>query len=250
MGGVKREKAIGILFPMEFEAEPTWKRLGGESRVESGLETMRGNWGQELILSARIGMGHEGLAGKVANWLEEHPCRVVILAGLAGALDPAWAEGDLTSFQAENWDAFARWCRGQVRVREGRWHTAKEIIATGQAKIALGKKSGCGIVEMEWDYVAEACRKSGVPLVGLRAVSDEADKLLPADLFLLGCDAVTGKSTPLKIGLHLMVRPWRLRELLPAVGGCIHARKQMSQALGEFLDGVAQEGRDNPRSRG
>ena len=94
---------------------------------------------------------------------------------------------------------------------------------------------------MEWDYVAEACHQDGIPLVGLRAVSDHADKLLPADLFLLGCDAITGKSTPLKIGLHLALRPWRLLELLPAVAGCIHARNQMSQALGEFLDCLSQE---------
>jgi len=78
---------------------------------------------------------------------------------------------------------------------------------------------------------------------GLRAVSDHADKLLPADLFLLGCDAVTGKSTPMKIALHLALRPWRLRELIPAVGGCTHARDVMSNALAEFLDWRSGEGR-------
>jgi hypothetical protein len=98
---------------------------------------------------------------------------------------------------------------------------------------------------MEWDHVAEACRKMDVPLVGLRSVSDHADKLLPADLFLLGCDAVTGKSTPVKIGLHLALRPWRLRELVPAAGGCMHAREVMSKALGEFLDWMVTEKRNS-----
>ena len=136
---------------------------------------------------------------KISSWLKEHPCQAVILAGLAGALDPAWDEGDVTSFHAEDWEPFHRWCGSQARVRGGQWHTAHEIIATGEAKIALGKKTGCGIVEMEWDYVTQACQMHKTPLVGLRAVSDHADKLLPADLFLLGCDAVTGKSTPGKI---------------------------------------------------
>ena len=94
---------------------------------------------------------------------------------------------------------------------------------------------------MEWDYVAKACFEQGVPLVGLRGVSDRADKLLPADLFLLGCDAVTGKSTPMKIALHLAVRPWRLIELLPAVSGCTHARNEVSRALEDFLDGLSGE---------
>lgn len=239
MGG-RNEGAIGILFPMEFEAEPTWKRLGGKSRVESGLETVRGSWSGVPILSARIGMGHVGQEAKIINWLREHPCRAIILAGLAGALDSAWDEGDLTSFQAESWREFSTWVSSVPGVREGKWHTAHEIIATGEAKVALGKRTGCGIVEMEWDFVAQACQKQGVPLVGLRAVSDRADKLLPADLFLLGCDAITGKSTPGKIGLHLALRPWRLRELLPAVAGCLHARKQMSHALGGFLDAMAK----------
>jgi len=75
---------------MEFEAEPTWKKLGCQSRVESGLETIRGSWKGTSVVSARIGMGHDGLENKISVWLKEHPCRAVILCGLAGALDPAW----------------------------------------------------------------------------------------------------------------------------------------------------------------
>ena len=192
-----------------------------------------------MVLSARIGMGHPGLTEKLVPWLQAHPCRAVLLAGLAGALDPAWDEGDLTSFEAEQWGEFYQWSQVRPDVRPGKWHTAHEIIDTGKAKLALGRKTGCGIVEMEWDYVADACRKLGIPLVGLRAVSDHADKLLPADLFLLGCDRETGQSTPFKIGLHLALRPWRLFELMPAVAGCTHARGIMSQAVGDFLDWFA-----------
>jgi len=240
MGQINQGGAIGILFPMEFEAEPTWKRLGGKSRVESGFETIRGSWNGVTVLSARIGMGHEGQEIKVDNWLKDHPCSGIILAGLAGALDPAWDEGDLTSFRSDAWDQFHRWAEGESKVRPGKWYTSHEIIATGEAKISLGKRTGCGIVEMEWDYVAKACYEQGVPLVGLRGVSDRADKLLPADLFLLGCDAVTGKSTPMKIALHLAFRPWRLIELLPAVAGCTHARNEVSRALEDFLDGLSR----------
>ena len=224
---------------MEFEAEPTWKKLPGKIESSAGLETRRGRWKGLPVVSARIGMGHPGLDQKVEAWLAENPCRAVILAGLAGALHPDWDEGDLTSFHGDAWPEFAVWARSKPAVRPGKWHTAHEIIETGQAKLELGRKTGCGLVEMEWDYVAEACRKRGVPLVGLRAVSDHADKLLPADLFLLGCDAITGKSTPVKIALHLALRPWRLRELLPAVAGCTHAREVMSNALAEFLDGLS-----------
>jgi len=230
---------VGILFPMEFEAQPTWKKIGGRSRAEPGLETLKGSWQGMPVVSARIGMGHPGQNKKIEAWLAEHPCRGVILAGLAGALDPDWDEGDLSSFHADAWPEFAVWARSKPAVRAGKWHTAHEIIETGLAKLELGRKTGCGLVEMEWDYVAEACRRMDVPLVGLRSVSDHADKLLPAALFLLGCDAVTGKSTPVKIGLHLALRPWRLRELIPAVGGCTHAREVMSKALGEFLDWVS-----------
>jgi len=234
------ELPIGILFPMEFEAEPTWKRLGGRSQTEAGLETLRGVWNGLPVVSARIGMGHPGLEEKIRHWLAEHPCRAVLLAGLAGALDPAWDEGDLTSFHSENWEEFHRWTQSHANVRPGHWHTAQEIIATAEAKLALGKKSGCGIVEMEWDHVARACGHETIPLVGLRAVSDHANKLLPADLFLLGCDQETGKSTPGKIAAHLALRPWRLIELLPAVAGCTHARNVMSQALAGFLDWLGE----------
>ncbi|HBZ84304.1 MAG TPA: hypothetical protein DEO44_01020, partial [Verrucomicrobia subdivision 6 bacterium] len=81
---------------MEFEAEPTWKKLGKISQPESGLETVRGTWGGVPIVSARIGMGHAGMGKKISTWLKEHSCQAVILAGLAGALDPVWDEGDVT----------------------------------------------------------------------------------------------------------------------------------------------------------
>jgi hypothetical protein len=181
-------------------------------------------------------MGHAGLETKVAGWLKKNPCRAVILAGLAGALDPAWEEGDLTTNQADSWKEFHQWTLRSPSLRPARWHTAKEIIETGEAKLDLGRKTSCGIVEMEWDYVAEACAQQKVPLVGLRAVSDHADRLLPADLFLLGCDRETGKSTAGKLLAHLILRPWRLRELIPAAMACTHARNEMARALGSFLD--------------
>lgn len=67
MGQINQGGAIGILFPMEFEAEPIWKKLGGSSQVESGFETIRGTWDGVTILSARIGMGHLGQENKVDN---------------------------------------------------------------------------------------------------------------------------------------------------------------------------------------
>ena len=231
---------VALFFPMEFEAEKVWKKMRGATRIENGFLTKRGDWRGAPVVSARIGMGHTGLVEKITAWLESHPCRAVLLAGLAGALDPAWEEGDLSSFQAENWDEFQHWTGGRTDIRPGQWHTAHEIIDTGEAKLALGKRTGCGIVEMEWDYVAEACGKLRIPCVGLRAVSDHANKPLPTDLFLLGCDRETGKSTPLKIALHLALRPWRLWELLPAVAGCTYAREVMSNAVVDFLDGLSR----------
>ena len=230
---------IGLLFPMEFEADPIWKKLAGPERMREGLPTKQGEWNGVPIVSARTGMGHAGLETKVAGWLKKNPCRAVILAGLAGALDPAWEEGDLTTHQADSWKEFHEWTLRSPSLRPSRWHTAKEIIETGEAKLELGRKTGCGIVEMEWDYVAEACTQQKVPLVGLRAVSDHADRLLPADLFLLGCDRETGKSTAGKLAAHMIFRPWRLRELIPAAMACTHARNEMSRALVCFLDELA-----------
>jgi len=146
---------------MEFEAEPIWRKIRGASRMEEGLETKRGEWSNTAIISARTGMGHAGLTEKVGCWLNKNPCRAVVLAGLAGALDLAWEEGDLTSFRSEDWDECHQWSKNHPKVRPGEWHTAREIIATGEAKIALGKRTGCGIVEMEWDYVAKACCEEG-----------------------------------------------------------------------------------------
>lgn len=235
----KTDLPVGLLFPMEFEAQALWKKISGSTGWSEGFVTRKGKWRRTEVVSARIGMGRTGLTEKVSLWLRANPCRAVVLAGLAGALDPAWEEGDLTMTQAEAWPVFADWAKGQPSLRSATWHTAHEIIGTGAAKVALGQKTGCGIVEMEWDYVAAACGKERIPLVGLRAVSDHSDRLLPADLFLLGCDGESGKSTPGKLAVHLLTRPWRLRELIPAAMACTQARDEMSRSLSSFLDSLS-----------
>ncbi|MCX6935922.1 MAG: hypothetical protein NTZ01_07015, partial [Verrucomicrobia bacterium] len=76
-----------------------------------------------------------------------------------------------------------------------------------------------------------------IPLVGIRAVSDNSDRPLPAaDLLLLGCDRETGKTTPGKMAAHLVFRPWRLKDLIPTALTCAHARNEMARELMGFLD--------------
>lgn len=131
------------------------------------------------------GPGREG----IRRWADRHPGldRPVILAGLAGGLDPTLDSGDVVIVD-EVVDAHGRVIVPPLApamvapTKRGRVATAGRIVASQEAKLALGRGTGAVIVDQESDHFAELARSRAWTWGVMRVVSDPADEAVPTAL--------------------------------------------------------------------
>jgi adenosylhomocysteine nucleosidase len=138
----------------------------------------------------------------------------VISFGFGGALDPTLAVGDLVwGKEVLLWEegrgvssrlalaglpaAFLAEHGSPIRSREGFLVSVEGFVPKARVRGALDARFSPALVEMETYALATALRKKGIPLMGLRAVSDEWD-FDPAPLVRRWVDA------------DIRVRPWRV----------------------------------------
>ena len=161
--------------------------------------------------------------------LAADPADAVLVAGLAGALAPDLAAGDLVLYDrcldarnerelAPGRDEIASIVMDDAlpdilaalfhtagqRVRVAPGITVGEVLVTAQAKLAFGARHRAAAVDMETFEIAVACREQGIPFAALRVVSDEAGQDLPD--FNRAYDAA-GRVLPAQMAAALLARP-------------------------------------------
>jgi hypothetical protein len=157
----------------------------------------------------------------------------VIMAGLAGALDPSLRIGDvvLDAERAETWVTHP--CHGSA-IHRGAIHTADHLIATPAEKAALFASTRALAVDMEQAIVRAAANAAGVPFIGIRAVSDTADQALnPAVLNLVD---EFGRPRAAALAIALARKPSLIPDLMTLGAASRLAADRLAEALAQWLD--------------
>ena len=138
------------------------------------------------------GMGQER-ARRAAQLLADRGARQLVSWGLAGALCPDLASGQLlcpagvvdaqgrrypvtTELQAH---CLEQVCLGAVTADLVTWH---ETLVEPEQKQALYRRTGARAVDMESVAIAQVARERNLEFVVLRALFDPADRILPASI--------------------------------------------------------------------
>lgn len=153
-----------ILTALPMEARAIIRALGGESRRPLPASFPR-----------RTPVVEVHAIGVAANWLSDLPrtdVGCVLMAGLAGALDPSLRIGDIVV------DGHAGSVAFPGPVRAGAIHTSPTLIATPAEKAALFQRTGALAVDMEQSVARAFADSLDVPFIGIRAISDTADQKL------------------------------------------------------------------------
>jgi len=105
--------------------------------------------------------------------------RLVLSCGLAGALNPQLARGDLV-FAAD--DSFPLSpVLLELGARPIQFHGVDRIIATAAEKAGLWNATGADAVDMESAAIRALCREANLPCATVRVISDAAQDNLPLD---------------------------------------------------------------------
>jgi adenosylhomocysteine nucleosidase len=168
---------------------PLLRYSGGRERKRRLPATGRG-WGFGRLASRRIpptltlpritggGDKKESAEQGIDGGLNEN-FTAIILAGLAGALDPTLKIGDIV-IDATAAGPITDWPK--LAGRYGKIHSSQSLISTSRAKAELFASTGALAVDMESAIVQRYAQSAGLPLLMIRAISDTADQEVPLEV--------------------------------------------------------------------
>lgn len=180
--------------------------------------------GNERTRASVVGIGRQA-GEQVGRLLDAMPGRALVSLGYAGGLDPRLQPGDLVVASAYLYgartaaagDAAAGRAAALLRqaglaVTEGAALTVDEPLLTGRAKRRARHGSRALVVDMEGRWIADAAAARGVPLIGIRAVLDEAQFSLPSFIATIIAD---GGRHERAHAIRALSHPAAARSLLP-----------------------------------
>ena len=159
---------------------------------------------------------------------------LVVSAGACGALSPGLAEGDLVVPETVVGPTGARHATAEVAGlrRVGTLVTVDEVVATPSAKARLWVEAGALACDMESAVILEWARVHEIPAAVIRAVSDTAERGVPADLAAVV--EPDGRVRTLRAVRAVLARPGAFADALALRSGTHVALRAVARALGRI----------------
>jgi adenosylhomocysteine nucleosidase len=171
---------IAIIVAMEREVRPLVRHWSRRDLVHSGGAMPAFERDGVLVVCSGIG-GEFARRAAVAVFASEHP-RVVVSAGLAGALDRQFSVGQV--FQPATVVDLLTCSRFEALGGSGVLVSVSSVLDR-DAKRRIQGSYGALAADMEAAAVALLAAQHGCPFVALKAISDDADfDMPPLDRFL------------------------------------------------------------------
>jgi hypothetical protein len=221
------ERPLLILVPLHYEAAVLAHALG--LAWEKSTNSAMGSF----CTFADVRLHVIGPGAQVLPDVQDEPV-AIILAGLAGALDPSLQNGNViidsgVKISDEN-PIFAS-ARAALLIAQTR------ITSTPQEKAKLFRETGAAAVDMESGVVRGFANELGAPLIILRAISDRADESLDA---VVGTFVnAEGRTAPLRILLGLIRHPSVIGMLIRLQRTSAEALMRLSESLRILLESGA-----------
>lgn len=247
---------IGLIAAMPEEINPLLKCVGAYTRETiEGFAAWRFESGFSEIHMVRSGMGPENAAYATRALIATTRPALIINFGFAGAVTKGASVGDIAiagrifvnrkrQFQevigmladkAEELVGILEvpFRSTETKIRLGTFITAAEIKSKREIAELLPAGVVNPVLEMETAAVAQAAREGNVPLIAIRAISDDADEELGFSI-----EEFTDRKMNISLGKVLLTvskRPWIVPQLLRLARNSRFAGKSLATALPVLL---------------
>lgn len=165
---------IGLVAEVKWEVREVCRQL--KLRLIDARDEV---WGAELnghvIRLCLSGMVPAVSKERVDRFLDSQKLDLMICSGLAGALRPNIAVGDVVVQSGD--ETLIRAAESALKRREIPFHvgqlvTVSSPVLTPGARRELAQHSGAIAVDMESQTIAALCRERGIPCLAMKGVSD------------------------------------------------------------------------------
>jgi nucleoside phosphorylase len=199
---------------MRMELRPVVRALRSTRVVVGDEHLHRARVGRADVGAAMIGVGPAAAARNTARLLEAWPADLVLVSGIAGAVDPHLDIGTVvapdTVVDRSSGRRFHPTPLSNVAT-SGTIATSEELILDDEGLAQLSS-DGVIAVDMETSAVADACTARGCGWAAFRAISDRpTDGLVDDAVFsMLKPD---GRADPWTAARFIVTHPWRIPHL-------------------------------------
>lgn len=189
---------------------------------------------QQDVALLHTGVGEKACRARIEPFLDTQRFDLLISSGFAGGVDSSLGVGDL--LLAENFsDPQSLACARTILVsRVARLVTADRVIENETDRARLASENNAAAVDMETEWIAQACAEREVPMLSLRAISDTATAPFPAPSAVL-FDIERQKTDALKLGVHLLKHPSDVVRLISFARQIATVRANLAAALYELI---------------
>ncbi len=154
----------------------------------------------------------------------------MVSSGFAGGVDPSLGAGDL--LLAENFSDPALLARARTLLtcRVAKLATVDRIVESVAERDAFAREHNAAAVDMETQWIAEACASRNVPFLSLRVISDTAAAPFPAPPQVL-FDLERQRTSPMRLLSYLLRHPTGIGRLIRFARQIGSARANLAVAL-------------------
>ena len=230
--------AILILTAVELETRALARALSLPTRLSLPFLAFR----SDRVCIAPIGVGASRLKERWPTLVPAADRPLIVSAGVCGALDPTLAVGDLVLPERVIDDSGTHHAvtagrqRAAIAVRAhacgGAMVSARQAMATPEAKAVLRAETGGAAVDMESAAIVATAAEHGCASLIVRGVSDDARETLPTELLAMMSDDGRLRAR----GLLALAQPHLLGAALRLRRASREALARVASALGLLVE--------------
>ena len=211
---------LGILCGLESEAKIARKIPGALVACAAARPRKGRDLARELIAQGATKLMSFGIAGSLDS--------TVFLGDVFIATRVASASGQYHCDEDWGRDLAAK----IPHAKRGSVYGSESLVATVAEKSTLHQNTGCALVDMESQCVAEAAAEAGIPMITVRAVCDNPHMNVPP--FVMAAIGEDGQVKIARAILHLLTHPQEIPDIFEVTRGTAQALKALN-AIQPFL---------------
>lgn len=202
-----------------------------------GVESIRGRLHGKSVAVIHTGVGRKACCERMDILLRRERFEYVISAGFAGALEKELRIGNV--LVSENYSSPQLLRAPQLDLAGegiflGRLLTVSGVIESNTERERLAAETGAAAVDMETEFIAEACANHHLPMLSLRAISDTPSEPFPAPAHVL-FDLEKQQTDFARLAFYLLRHPSAFAQLNAFRKRVAVARKALARTLDAIL---------------
>ena len=227
---------IAVTFALKSESADFLRLLDNKRTADGGGHAVAGNLRGVQVLVLHTGVGGRLAHARTSTFLRHDPPRLLISSGFAGALHDGWNPGEI--LLARNFSNTEPYEAARAALAEtgkpGELTTTAAIVDSPARRAELARDQTADAVDMETEFIAQACASKGIPILSLRAISDTPAASFPAPAAVL-FDVEQQRTHLSALALYLAKNPGAVPRFIRFARQIAAARAALARGLAVLL---------------